>query len=882
MIRRLFFDSAFDGGGWPGPPSGKASAGELWVGVAGLAGFLEGHLGLAPGGGSLAERSVALVPDLVRCDGFWSQSAQADPFEVARDLLRRRDDLLMAGWDGMSGSGRVTELAKITTDARPGLADRLRAAAVELEKPGSRLPAGELLLVEERGTLPTLVRRVLAAMDARGFTAREEVISPANATGDLASARKASWTPKMDGTLQLLRAQGPIAAAEETAAWLAAQDWRGRALVVGGTWLLDQALIRFGLPATGCAAPARENVLLQMLPLVLAAGEVPPDPARVLELLSLPGGPVPRSLGRHLLRALDEWPAVGSPAWEKAMADGLASHDDVEVRGRLKERMDNLFSPIPVNAAGQYAVKALRERLQLLAQWTLGRLRTDQETNANKEPDPPPTYLALAAQIGTLQNLLALRRADWLPATQLRRLLDLATEEAPAALRCEHQAGLAAVASPEAVAGSADIIVWFPFSHESAPTPARTFWGPKERAELAALRVELPDPGAKAVAAARRWRRPLEQATKALLLVCPETNERGEELFPHPLWDEIASATKCDLRALTPKSPMGITGPRATVPHGEIPRARRTWLLPKGHPIGARGEESASGLEQLLGCPLAWLLNYHAKLRPGSLPAVGSEADTRVLGSLAHYLIEKALAGTLPTQQEAADRAGRLFDLEAPQLVAGLFRPGRDRVRTRFRHAVAQAAGELARVIAAAGLRIEGFEQTREATLGSAKIKGRIDLLLGPDPVVLDMKYRGGTYYSSKLGKGTAVQLAVYAHLAAKGSTTPPVGYFIIEGQRLLTTPEAPFCGAEKIPGETMRDVWRAAEAGFNARLAELSKGTVLATAIDDGTAGGAPIEKEVLENGEIRIPAPCKFCDYGALCGTAYGTTTGEESGDD
>ncbi len=51
--------------------------------------------------------------------------------------------------------------------------------------------------------------------------------------------------------------------------------------------------------------------------------------------------------------------------------------------------------------------------------------------------------------------------------------------------------------------------------------------------------IELPAPARLAAAQAQRWQRPLSQATHSLLLACPERDEAGDELHPHPLWDEV-------------------------------------------------------------------------------------------------------------------------------------------------------------------------------------------------------------------------------------------------------------------------------------------------------------------------------------------------------
>ena len=100
---KIRFDPDFDGGAWPGPLDGRdAAAGEAWLGELGLLERLETALGLAGPVPTAAERAAALVPGLRRIQGFWTRSSEVDPLGSARELLRWRDELMLAGWRGGS------------------------------------------------------------------------------------------------------------------------------------------------------------------------------------------------------------------------------------------------------------------------------------------------------------------------------------------------------------------------------------------------------------------------------------------------------------------------------------------------------------------------------------------------------------------------------------------------------------------------------------------------------------------------------------------------------------------------------------------------------------------------------------------------------------
>ena len=95
---KITFDPAFDQGCWPGPLSDRhAVSGELWLGPSGMLGVLETMTGLSGPSIPPALRAAELVPYVRSISGFWSRSAQVDPFGTAKRVLQWRDLLWMYG-----------------------------------------------------------------------------------------------------------------------------------------------------------------------------------------------------------------------------------------------------------------------------------------------------------------------------------------------------------------------------------------------------------------------------------------------------------------------------------------------------------------------------------------------------------------------------------------------------------------------------------------------------------------------------------------------------------------------------------------------------------------------------------------------------------------
>nr|MBP7677711.1 PD-(D/E)XK nuclease family protein [Thermoanaerobaculia bacterium] len=203
---KIVFDPDFDGGAWPGPLEGRtASAGEAWVGEAGLLGLLETSLGLAGPPIPSSRRVAALVPAVRGTEGFWSASASIDPLSVSRRLLAWRDFLFVQGWRGeeVPGAPRLEALAAVTRDALPGSVDRLLAVASDLAVRSADV--AELRLLAEAASFPPAWRYLFGALARQGARITATPLVPVPASGDLSAARGPDFVPAGDGSLQLVR-----------------------------------------------------------------------------------------------------------------------------------------------------------------------------------------------------------------------------------------------------------------------------------------------------------------------------------------------------------------------------------------------------------------------------------------------------------------------------------------------------------------------------------------------------------------------------------------------------------------------------------------------------------------------------------------------------
>ena len=288
--------------------------------------------------------------------------------------------------------------------------------------------------------------------------------------------------------------------------------------------------------------------------------------------------------------------------------------------------------------------------------------------------------------------------------------------------------------------------------------------------------------------------------------------------------------------------------------------------------IVRRERESPSSLGGLVGCPLQYVLHYQGNVEAGLSGRIEDADSALVSGSLAHKIIGELLersrdSGSL-SAQEAREEAGRLFDQQAPRLVADLFLPGRDAARSRLRHLICEAAADITAWLARTGLKPTEVEKEYEASAFGIQVGGRLDLLVAEPRAVVDLKLGGRTKREAELEQGTACQLAIYAHTARSVATGPalPVAYDILANRKLLTTDRTSFGQETHISGPSSHTTWQPLGRAVQDRLSELDQGTVRAPGV--GWEPKSKLDVGGITDGKMNLSPPCNKCDFELLCG--------------
>ena len=460
----------------------------------------------------------------------------------------------------------------------------------------------------------------------------------------------------------------------------------------------------------------------------------------------LPKAPVSRKIRSFFADAIRQHPGINGPKWDIALQKALLIENPKEPDDFKRELKFWFGDNQRYNPDQGMPVNVVLDVCNRLSEWAgkQGSLEKDD------------ILLKSASIFKNVKEVVETSKVTTITEPQLNRILDSVVGEgleAPDAF--PEAAPWSVIDTPGQIWGPADTIIWWNFT-SAGPEPLHVPWTPDEINDLSAFGVELEPTKNRRLQEADYWRNAVKWARKRLVLVAP-TAIAGTAVNFHPFWDEIrylldnneknTEALLFDASLLWREPCPNVVGhdlKRKPLQMLHVPEPQSEWKLTPGL-IRERPKESASSMQTLIACPLAWVLEYVLRLKPGEMVSLPS--GSAMLGTLGHAVIEKTLgAPTLPTPVEAAQTAKDLFDQLVPQMASPLLLPQRRPERDRVRERLALAANKLVELIEFRGLKIKGqeMEKDRPDFRNNQQFGGRIDLILGDDTndqVVVDLKW---------------------------------------------------------------------------------------------------------------------------------------------
>jgi ATP-dependent helicase/nuclease subunit B len=451
---------------------------------------------------------------------------------------------------------------------------------------------------------------------------------------------------------------------------------------------------------------------------------------------------------------------------------------------------------------------------------------------------------------------------------------------------------------PGQIYEQADTVIWWGFVSERNQVRS-IVWTADELKFLAAQNIFPEHPFAHIARETASWRLPLSMA-KRVILVKPRT-VAGRAVAVHPFFHEFVEfieKSEPEARAKVirqahqiysqPDTKLaGFHLTRTKMQRANLPTARPIWKV-SPNAISHR-EESATSIEKLLGCPLSWTLRYPAGIHPGIV--LSQPGLDLMAGNLAHAVFARLFAGGLDNAAlEAKDgivgRAEAAFDELCPKVAGPLLLPGNSLERSRLKRSISEAAAHLAGIVSDASFTSIECESEQRAQLGEMKLFGRPDMILVDDDgtdVVLDLKLaRRASFRRRELSEGRAIQLSLYSWLRSfQTQRSSMAGYYMIAQKQLLLSEVGSFPPHMHVKGPALAETLANVVTTYSEHLRKLVGGTVYATGICDDVVELTPEQRfNRISDEELKQPAlkidgisfviepPCKFCQYGKLCG--------------
>jgi hypothetical protein len=802
----IVFGWDLDGLTYPDTATGaSASFNSLVSGPSGLLALLETRLGLRR---KLVQRAHRVAQYLAclskQCNGeqFYSASLASDAWATADHLLSIRDELIASGWNKqpIDGLDKIAALADVETRGTisDGFAERLRDVNDMLKAMSKRLTANRLIdrvrIVGPLSTLPPIRRETLALLAQSGTKVEELIGSPKSQRGDLQTLQQQLLTGegtaglRGDGSVCIMDADDEVQAATVTAAWLAQRQKRSDIVLVRSAdcSLLDQACKRYGLSLPGNTARSQFRAVCQVLPLAFEMSCRPIDPKKMVEFLTIQGGPIPVWIARRLVDALGDAPGFGSKewyaAWEKcidmqlrwiqndepALSTGEARNQSIL---KIKE-WQNWFAEsngASTQANTQMTQQEAESICHRVEQWALSR------ASGNEHQD---LYLVLAGQSKMLKQLISLCGCATISLIQLRKMIKAVGTYGSSTPTAE-AAEWSLVDQPGQVWDSAPTVVWWGFAQPLRSIEPTSMWSEQEVALLELHRIFLERPIDKLRRQSYSSRLAVLNATERLILVKPRA-VGGQPAMLHPLWDEIASVLdKASIEAVTVPASDAFFKPAIKLANTTIsserrdsitlPGALRTWRV-SPNIIKGRTRESYSSIDKALGCSLAWVLQYGCGMYPPK--ALNLPEKQLLLGKLAHKVVKELFdERKVWTPEQARERARAIVPRLLPQIAAGLLLPGATPQLREATQAIPESMFQLTKFLRDAGVAVEGCEQSLSAPINANTVLGgQVDMLVrlpSGSRAVLDFKWSSAPYwYRKRLIDGKALQLAIYSWLA--------------------------------------------------------------------------------------------------------------------
>lgn len=754
-------------------------------------------------------------------DAFYKNSFEADQMAAATEMLSRRDELLLVGWNFYSEKSlaeRLKTLAELEQllfvelndgslkradqiTLSPGYSDRFVQVKKHLGKRDHQIK--RIYLLEPFDLLPYPIQQVLTQLKALG-TIIEAIPTPIPDTqSDLATFQRL-LLPKAERKKQSLQKDGSLLIVKskrdtDGAAYLAKllrknPTWQPHVLMTEKNRTLDNALIQEGLPSMGILSASLARPMLQIIKLAPTFLWNPVDPFKLMEFVNLKVKPLEEELAHRIAQQLAQSPGIGSDNWAIMIRTYF---DEIEAKAasnaylnvaEIRQQYNFWFRRTRYQTSGTVPIEEVIEIYSYLKDWAAKAF----EDSGNRQQ----SLLVLKEQAKRIEELLNTLPEQYLSYLELERIIRTIYEPSPVLFRPQEVGFYPFIHHPTAFIQLVDSLVWWNFT-QSEPNHFFSRWYQAERQDLAKLGIQLDTPKEENARLIWQRRQPVLHAKERLVLIMP-AQVGGEQVQLHPLYSDLEAAfdnledITLDIDELSAQANFETLfdlPSYQTLPNQGLGRPKAFLEIPKLQEYIANDRETYTSLDALFYYPYQWVLKYKTRLVKSSILSVVK--DNTLLGNLAHRFFERLLKADA-VQNWTKEKVETWIDEEAKQMFgqegAVLLMYGREPDKINFLNRLKFAAWSLLSSLQKNDWAVKETEMRLEGVFSDVAIKGIADLVLErkDELAVVDLKWRGLGYRKRMIKNQEDLQLVLYAHLVGPSDQRAHTSYFIIERGEMI------------------------------------------------------------------------------------------------
>ncbi|HUN14949.1 MULTISPECIES: PD-(D/E)XK nuclease family protein [unclassified Alistipes] len=812
--------------------------GTVYCGAEGLLSIMMLHGGIAGSSTSVEERKTAYHNNMQRCienRHLCYSSFKLDSFATSNAVLAWRDTLVAAGWDLKNGDTPKLQFIRDMepADMPPGNADHWNKA-LQLSAEQRMFPENtEIIVTQTQKLLEPKLAALFANQERFGITIRYQADERALADGNLGEIQQ--WfldeqcgrinITKSDDTFELLRFDNEEAALRYIATQ-SADRWS--LYYCQQAKRFDNTLRLLGQPVCGSELGVCEPQVVQLFTLGNGVFEYPLNLNRILAWLNAPIHPLGRSLCQKLAKALASSGGICNIEWNSVIAQHLDACEDAKERKREREKIATFLPLQTTETLETQRIAAFNKALGSWAKRLLSMKEFPYDGIVLEQLRQIDTYCS--ALLGILQEY----RQESVKFIELQRWCQSIVSP-KSYTQYEAEAGCRCVITAEGdIHSVADSLVWFCIEDNGAGAYPFDFLTTEECAVLKDSGTYIYDKTQYSRIKREAMVQTLLRTRKLTIIECTKLN--GEPLRRHPLMLQLNEAVDGGLASLfiTPQlSEESLTDDKSVNNSSD----ELVLQLEDDVVIHPRHEynkvESYSSLDLLIQHPFDYVCQYNAALDDVGIPTLDDR--DRTMGNVAHRIIEKVFEhGTDKAEQgrRVNEEYDRIFN-ETVDSIGLLLRQREYAIDLNTIHKQMRGAlGQLQKLIIDYSLTVNECEYEFKtldwlAAGDGVKLASRADMLLtdtNGNKVIFDFKWsKNRKSYEKRIQNNSALQLAIYKHLAEKEfGCSVRTAYILLPGMEFVSGDK--FDEYAPVEHDTSVDMMRQAANAYAFRRQQLAE----------------------------------------------------------